>query len=46
MKGVFPLGKFKETDTPFYYYDTNLLRETLNKIKEEAGKYNKWRLLK
>lgn len=39
MKGVFPLDKFNETDTPFYYYDTDLLRETLSTINTEAGKY-------
>ncbi len=39
MKGVFPLGKFKETDTPFYYYDTDLLRTTLRMINSEAGKH-------
>lgn len=39
MKGVFPLDKFNETETPFYYYDTDLLRETLRTINTEAGKY-------
>ena len=29
MKGTFPIGKFREMETPFYYYDANLLRETL-----------------
>lgn len=39
MKGVFPISKFKETDTPFYYYDTDLLRTTLREINKEAGKH-------
>ena len=39
MKGDFPIGKFSEIDTPFYYYDTDLLRKTLRTINEEAGKY-------
>lgn len=39
MKGAFPINKFEETETPFYYYDTNLLRETLRTINSEAGKY-------
>lgn len=39
MKGVFPLDKFKETDTPFYYYDTDLLRATLHTINTEVHKY-------
>lgn len=40
LKGTFPLEKFKALQTPFYYYDINLLRETLNQVKTEAGKYN------
>lgn len=39
MKGVFPLERFKETDTPFYYYDTGLLRATLREINREAGRH-------
>ena len=39
MKGDFPLGKFSEIDTPFYYYDTDLLRNTLRAINEETSKY-------
>ena len=39
MKGVFPLDKFKGIETPFYYYDTDLLRSTLQAINAEAGKY-------
>lgn len=38
-KGLFPLDKFHKIETPFYYYDTNLLRETLRTINEEAGRY-------
>ena len=45
MKANFPIEQFRKLETPFYYYDTNLLRETLNKIKEEAGKYNKFCVL-
>ena len=40
MKGTFPLNKFRELETPFYYYDVNVLRETLSCINKEAGKYN------
>ena len=40
MKGTFPVNKFRELETPFYYYDVNVLRETLSCIKKEAGKYN------
>lgn len=39
MKGIFPIGKFSQLQTPFYYYDTELLRKTLHTINQEAGKY-------
>lgn len=39
MKGTFPIEKFKELQTPFYYYDANLLRETLKVLTAEAGKH-------
>ena len=40
MKGTFPVNKFRALETPFYYYDVNVLRETLSCINKEAGKYN------
>ena len=40
MKGTFPVNKFRELEPPFYYYDVNVLRETLSCINKEAGKYN------
>lgn len=36
IKGIFPVEKFKQLDTPFYYYDTALLRATLDAIKKET----------
>ena len=39
IKGQFPVDKFRNIETPFYYYDADLLRSTLNTIKEENGKY-------
>jgi len=39
MKGKFPTEKFSYMRTPFYYYDANLLRDTLSTIKAEAGKH-------
>ena len=39
MKGTFPIDKFQEIQTPFYYYDTGVLRKTLKTINEEAGKH-------
>ncbi len=39
MKGCFPVDKFKNIKTPFYYYDTDLLRQTLDTVKREAAKH-------
>lgn len=39
MKGTFPTDKFKHLKTPFYYYDTDVLRETLQLVRTQAGKY-------
>ena len=39
MKGTFPTDKSQEIQTPFYYYDTAVLRKTLKTINEEAGKH-------
>jgi diaminopimelate decarboxylase len=39
MKGIFPIDKFQDIQTPFYYYDTELLRETLQAINKEVDKY-------
>ena len=36
IKGIFPVEKFKQLDTPFYYYDIELLRATLQAIKKET----------
>ncbi len=36
IKGTFPIDKFRERATPFYYYDTALLRQTLEVICHEA----------
>jgi len=33
------IDKFKGIRTPFYYYDTDILRQTLNTINEESQKY-------
>ena len=38
MKGTFPLDKFRDLRTPFYYYDVQLLRDTLNAIKVESAR--------
>ncbi|MBQ9650368.1 MAG: diaminopimelate decarboxylase [Prevotella sp.] len=38
-KGLFPVEKLQSIQTPFYYYDTELLRETLRCINAEAQKH-------
>ena len=38
-KGQFPTAKLQRIQTPFYYYDTELLRETLRAINSEARKH-------
>ena len=39
MMQKFPIDKFKKIETPFYYYDCDLLRETLQAINKELKKY-------
>lgn len=39
MKGQFPISRFESIRTPFYYYDTELLRRTLRTINDEAGRH-------
>ncbi len=34
------IQKFRELPTPFYYYDIPLLKKTLQRVSEEAGKYD------
>ena len=42
MKGNFPIEKFKLKETPFYYYDSALLRQTLRAINGEVGRHDNW----
>jgi diaminopimelate decarboxylase len=44
MKGQFPLEKFATIRTPFYYYNMDLLRKTLQTIIEEANKHEGFRV--
>lgn len=39
MKGTFPVTRFRELQTPFYYYDTKVLRDTLVCINKEIARY-------
>ena len=38
-KGQFPIDGFQQQRTPFYYYDTELLRKTLHTINDEASRH-------
>ena len=42
MKGQFPVERFQEIRTPFYYYDTELLRQTLRAINDEVRRHEGW----
>lgn len=37
MKSDFPISKFGKVRTPFYYYDTSLLRDTLRTVNDELS---------
>lgn len=39
MTNTFPIDKLERVKTPFYYYDTDLLRKTLDAVNKEAGKH-------
>lgn len=36
---TYPIEKFKDIETPFYYYDSDILRHTLRTISEEISKH-------
>ena len=42
MKGNFPIEKFELKETPFYYYDSALLRQTLRAINDEVCRHDNW----
>ena len=39
MKGIFPTDRFQTICTPFYYYDADLLRQTLLAIRHEIDSH-------
>lgn len=39
-KANYPVQQFQELDTPFYYYDLDLLRATLTEIKAQSSRSN------
>ena len=38
-KGLFPIEKLQRIQTPFYYYDAEVLRQTLHAVNSEAHKH-------
>ncbi len=38
-KGLFPVEKLAQLETPYYYYDTEILHRTLKSVSSEANKY-------
>ena len=40
MNKQFPIDKFESLQTPFYYYDMDVLKRTLETITNESNKYN------
>jgi len=40
QKGTFPVAKLAQLETPYYYYDTEVLHRTLQTVTSEAGKYD------
>jgi diaminopimelate decarboxylase len=36
---IFPIEKFRQIETPFYYYDIDLLRRTLKELRTETDRY-------
>ena len=43
-KGLFPIERFQDIRTPFYYYDTQLLDQTLAAISQETSKHEGYHL--
>ncbi len=39
IKGIFPIDKFETVETPFYYYDLGLLKQTLTTVNLLAGSF-------
>lgn len=39
---MFPIERFQDIRTPFYYYDTQLLKHTLQTIKDECSKHDNY----
>ena len=37
ITGTFPIDLFRKTDTPFYFYDMTVLRDTLSALQAETS---------
>lgn len=44
MRTSFPLERFRKIKTPFYYYNLEVLQQTLASIKNEVGKYPNYKV--
>jgi len=44
LRGNFPLERFRELRTPFYYYDTPLLKRTLETVREQLRDRPLWQV--
>ena len=44
LKGNYPIQRFEGLQTPFYYYDTRLLQDTLDAIKVQLRDRPTWRM--
>ena len=42
IKGKFPVEKFKDIETPFYYYDSEILERTLTAINDEISRHDNY----
>lgn len=42
MSHNFPINKFNNVKTPFYYYDSELLRDTLSSLQKEIAKHDNY----
>lgn len=42
MSHNFPINKFNNIKTPFYYYDSELLRDNLSSLQKEIAKYDNY----
>lgn len=44
LKGQFPVDKFRDMRTPFYFYDMDLLQQTLDELRTQLDKHPNYRL--